>query len=555
MVGDSFDVSQLLGEFREEAAGQLDVLDEALFEAERTGALDEATAEGVQRALHTLKGNAGMLGLRAVRDAVHGLESIFRDPPEQWTRSRVDRLLDEAGRLRRAIEAAGTDAQAAAFAALEETDRESDGAVEDAGRDTEEAPATPKQPQPGGEAEPAARRADGATERVRIPFRRLDELLNQSGRLAGLSLALDDLLRQHRSELRRVGIWHEVEDYSERLGRLVHEMRRSVMDLRLVPISTSFSRYPRVARDLAREQGKRVRVELQGERTELDKSTVDQVAEPLLHLVRNAIDHGIEAPEEREARGKPPEGRLLLAASQVGERVRIVVEDDGRGLDMEAIVQRARARGVIGPDEEPGSPVRLIFRPGFSTAERESTVSGRGVGLDVVRRQVQALRGEVRVEQPESGGTRFVLNLPLTVAVTSAVLFEESGELLALPAAVVETTIRADAIERVGAADVIRRNGETIPVARPGRLFGWERGRGAGTARFAMVVRRAGGPLAITADRMLDQREVLVKHLPPFLGRPSGVTGVTVTAAGRAVFLLDPDALLDLSVETQRHGA
>lgn len=575
MAGGSFDVSELLGEFRDEASVQLDVLDEALLSVERTGELDESEVEEVRRALHTLKGNAGMLGLVPVRDAVHGLEEVFKRLPSEWGRGQVDRLFEMAARLRDAIKAAGTDAQAEAFGALGGVAL----SVEPGGVGPTQEAGTGAAGAAGGEEEGSGGARDvGARgtsqERIRIPFRRLDELLNQSSQLAGVSLVFDDLLRRNRATLKGVGLWDDLSRHRERLGRLVYEMRRGVMDLRLVPISVAFSRFPRVARDLATDSGKRVEVVLRGERTELDKSTVDQLSEPLLHLVRNAIDHGIEAPEEREAKGKPPAGRLVLSARQEGERIRIEVEDDGRGLDMDAIVRKARERGVIGPDEDPGRPVRLIFRPGFSTAARESTVSGRGVGLDVVRRQVQAMRGEVRVEDGADGGTRFVLDLPLTVAVTSAVLFEESGQILALPASAVETTLRPGRLERLGRAEVVRHEGGTVPVARPGRLFGWNGDGDAATRTaddapgvekgtapvpygglVALIVRRAGGVVAVVADRVVDQREVLVKHLPPFLGRPPGVTGVTVTATGRAVFLLDPDALLELSAETQRHGA
>jgi len=562
-VADPFDLTELLGEFREEAASQLDRLDAALIDLERDGDVEDDTADALLRALHTLKGNAGMLGLAPVRDLVHRLEAVFKTPPSRWEQSHLDRLFEAAQRLRAAVERAGGAEQDDAFARLADVhvaadvpsapsagatrpqrSRGSGPARADADTDADEEPASPAASRP-------AARSDSA-DRIRVPFGRLDELLNQAGELGALALAFDAFLRDNKPLLRRHGLWAALTMHGERLGRLGYELRERVMDIRLVPVSTAFSRFPRVARDLARDQGKRVEVELEGESTELDKSTVDALADPLLHLVRNAIDHGLETPEQREAAGKPPAGRLRLSAEQQGERVRVIVEDDGRGLDREAILRRARERGLVDAADDV-EPARLIFRQGFSTRENESLVSGRGVGLDVVRRQVQELRGDVRVEDVAGGGTRFVLELPLTVAVTSAVLFESAGEVLALPAAAVEETIRADGVEPLGRSEVVHYRGESVPVARPERLFGWDgQGGAAAGADYALVVHRGGRRIAVAAQRLVDQRDLMVKRLPPFLGPTRGVTGVTITPDGRAVLLLDPEALLDLGLRVQR---
>lgn len=492
-----------------------------------------------------------MLGLRPIQDFVHSVEGVLKQPVERRPAEMLDRLLAGASALRRAVSRAGTPEQDEAFAALVPIRTEPRPEPPPAPREeapAAEEPAAPPPPQPG---EPRAE--DLREDTLRVPFRKLDGLLNTIGEVGTAVTALEAWAAEHRAELETAGLRRSLLERVEALEVAAGAARRSATDLRLVPVGRVFSRFPALVRDLARAEGKRVRVVLEGEHTQLDKSTVDALAEPLLHLVRNAVDHGIEPPEEREAAGKPPEATLLLSAAQEGDRVRIEVEDDGRGLDRAAIVERAREQGLIPPDDTPPpeEAAELIFRPGFSTRREASQVSGRGVGLDVVRSTVARLRGSVEIRDGMDGGTCFVLRLPLTVALVPVLFFEAAGERLAVPAAEVEETLRSPEVERAGAAEVVRLRDEVVPLARPGRIFGWGDGD---DPRFLVVLRRGGRAVALAADRLLEQRPATVRALPAGLGDPAGVSGATVAPDGRVVLLLDPAEVIELNVDLYRGG-
>lgn len=556
-MDESFDFSSLTDEFRDEAREQLAALDRALLRIEGAGSLPAADGSELLRALHTLKGNAGMLGLEPIVEVVHALESEFRGERESWSQAELDSFFEAAAVLRRAVERIGEEGEEDALERLRAWRPPADAGADDATRADDE-------PGPAEAGEATARELGAvdaselgeeirtATEVLRVPFAALDLLLQRVGELVTLGAKLERVtaaiapLVPDRAEVRAL------EDATQRFDRLTGLLRETTMELRLVPVGRVLDRFPRVARDLAREQGKRVHVEVEGGGVELDKSAVDALAEPLLHLVRNAVDHGIETPAEREASGRDATGTVWLRAERAGDRLRIVVEDDGRGLDRGAILARARAAGLVEADEEPApEEVRgLIFRPGFSTRREATTVSGRGVGLDVVRRRVRELRGALRVEMPEHGGTRFTLELPLTLAIVSAVLFESGGETMAVAAADVSEVMRSPATERAGAVEVLRHREHLVPVARPARLFGWEGDERAGA--FAVVVGRGTRRAAVLAERMVDQRDVVVKPLPTTAGAPRGVSGATITPDGRVVLLLDAVGLVDLNLETNR---
>ncbi|HEX2188550.1 MAG TPA: chemotaxis protein CheW [Longimicrobiaceae bacterium] len=542
-LSDLFDLSELLGDFRDEARDPVARLDAALAGWERGEPLPEEERTVLLRGLHTLKGNAGMLGLRPIQDWVHGVESVLKRSAAPPAPATLRELLRGAAALRLAVDRAGGPGEEAAFAALVPVRDEPAEA---------EGPAPPPVPAEAPAAPGEVRAEDLRDDVVRIPFRMLDVLLDEISEVVTELTALDDWAEAHRDALGAVELRRALQDRIESLAAGAEAARRTATDLRMVPVGRTFSRYPALVRDLAREQGKRVRVVLEGEDTQLDKSTADALGEPLLHLVRNAVDHGIETPEEREAAGKPPEATLLLRAAQEGDRVRIEVEDDGRGLDRERIVARAREQGFAAGEEEAGVE-ELIFRPGFSTRRVATALSGRGIGLDAVRGAVGRLRGSVEVEPGDEGGTRFVLRLPLTVALVPALFFEAAGERLALPVADVEETLRAGEVERVGPAEVVRVREEVLPLVRPGRVFGWEEGDGA-RPRFVLVVRSGGRAAAVGADRLLDQRQATVRALPVALGSPPGVSGATVAPDGGVVLVLDPAAVVELNVDLYRGG-
>jgi two-component system, chemotaxis family, sensor kinase CheA len=580
-LGESFDLSGLLEEYRDEARGQLDELDAALLRIERQGTLSEPEAVSLLRALHTLKGNSGMLGFAALRDYVHAIEGVLKPPPAQWTQPLLDSLFEGAAALRRAVEQAGTTEEPAALARLASLripeaspgppapsppppprpEPEAPVAADPGPRDAA-APSAP--PEDADDAEPAADapRLEVATELLRVPFAKLDALANLVAELLGAHAALDDLLDTHRVALESAGLRRPLQTRVEQLERVAAALRRTTTDLRLVPVGRVLRRFPSLVRDLAREQGKRIRVAIEGEETEMDKSTVDILAEPLLHLVRNAVDHGIQPPDVRVAAGKAPEGTITLRALSSGDTVRIEVEDDGMGLDRARILERARTSGLVG-DEEPLTDdeiAELIFRPGFSTRQQADLVSGRGIGMDIVASSVTRLRGSLEVEDSPGEGSRFVLRLPLTIAILPALLFESRGQTLALPALEVEDTQRLGTVGWAAGAEVVALDGELVPLVRVESVFVWN-GTGApdsspsgasAAPKYVLVVRRGARAAAVAADRVLEQRDVVVKALPAFLGNPRGVSGATIAPDGRVILLLDAGGIIDLNLESHR---
>ncbi|MFW5951284.1 MAG: chemotaxis protein CheA [Gemmatimonadota bacterium] len=518
-MDESFDLSALVEEFREEARDQIDRVDAGLLELEREGALEPGTRSDLLRTLHTLKGNAGMLGLSAIRDFVHVMENVLKREEASWPAATSERLFTGAETLRSAVEAAGEERQEEVFANLSA-----------ARHRLEEVESAPEPASMDIEADDSVR-PPTTGDSVRVPFPKLDTLLAEVGDLMGEARALEERLTD--SELR---------DRAEALRRRTDRLRDSVMGLRLVPIGRVLKRFHGLVRRLARQQDKEGRLVVEGEGTELDKGTADALAEPLLHLVRNAIDHGIRTPAEREAAGKPGHGTIRVRASQEGDRVRVAVEDDGTGLALDEVRERAVESGLIDASARLSDDelAQLVFEPGFSTRTAVSTVSGRGVGLDVVARSVRELRGDVTLERPAEGGTRFVLRLPLTVVIVPSLVFEAGGELLALPATDVAGTLRVDRVERVGPAEVVRADDDLFPLADPHRLFGWPPAARGG---FGVLLRRAGQGAVLSADRLVEQRDLVVKAVPEFGRRPPFVSGASVLPGGRVILMLDPTDL------------
>jgi two-component system, chemotaxis family, sensor kinase CheA len=525
-VDESFDLGSLMEEFRDEARDQVDRLDAGLLQLERDGALDDDAERSLLRGLHTLKGNAGMLGLSAIRDFVHVVETALKAGPAAWAEGTLEQLFAGASLLRRGVEQAGLPEEDAALRSLTALRRRLENQEEGDPGDGEVA----------GVGVPDGGAVAAGEDRLRVPFAKLDELLTEVGELLGetdsLILAVDGAPRAVARE------------QAEAIRRRSDRLRETAMSLRLVPLGRTLGRFHGLVRRLAREQGKEARLVVVGESTEVDKSTADALAEPMLHLVRNAVDHGIERPEAREAAGKPRHGTVRIVADQEGDRVRIVVEDDGAGLDLSAIRTGAATRGLADAaalsDDDAAA---LIFRAGLSTRADVSTVSGRGVGLDVVRRSVSALRGELRVERPARGGTRFVMRLPLTVAIVPSLIFEAGGETLAVPATAVARTFALKRIERIGATEVVPDGERLVPLSDADRLFGWPM-----TARgpFGVMLRHGGASAVVAAQRLLDQRDLVVKALPSYGARSPGVSGASVLPGGRVILVLDPAEVIEM---------
>ena len=386
---------------------------------------------------------------------------------------------------------------------------------------------------------------------IRVDVALLDRLLNLVGEL----VVERGRLAQLGQELARLSGAPEVADelfrVNVQIARITGALQDAVLQARMLPVARLFRRFPRLVRDLAVMLGKQVQLELAGEDTELDRTLHQVVADPLLHLVRNALDHGIEPPDERRRAGKPPAGRLRLAAAREGHHVLIRVEDDGRGIDPERLRQAAVAKGLIAPERAAALGDRealdLMFLPGFSTAERVTGVSGRGVGLDVVRQQLEQAGGRVEVATRPGAGTTFTLVLPLTLATLRALLVGVEGHLYALPLADVGEVVRVDPgeLRSVQGRWATTVRGQVVPLLWL-RQFADPRFRPRpdGTALVAVLVEHQGQPVGLVVDRLLGEQEVVVKGLGELLAGTRGLSGATILGDGRLALILDTPALV-----------
>ncbi len=342
---------------------------------------------------------------------------------------------------------------------------------------------------------------------------------------------------------------HSVHRLNHRMGQAIAGLQDDVQQTRLVPLSGLLETFPRMVRDLAREQGKAIRFQILGDEVEVDRTIVEQLKAPLIHLLRNAVDHGIESPEEREAAGKPRQASLVLEATQQGDSLRIRVRDDGRGIDPAMVLRRAVERGIIGPEErrkyDAGQALWLIFRPGFSTRASVSSISGRGVGLDVVRDQVERLQGTVDVESQVGRGTTFTLTMPLTVAATLCLVVQAGGQRFALPVHHVHRLLQVEGSEVVSVegGPAVQVDGQAIPVAHLAGLLGLE--PGASGPEPTLVVLECGSRMAACwVDGLEGIEELVVKPLPDPLYSVVHVAGVAILGSGEPILVLHVGDLL-----------
>ncbi len=375
---------------------------------------------------------------------------------------------------------------------------------------------------------------------IRVDLLRLDALMKQVGELV--------VAKNRLAVLTAMSAEPELGEVSDRIARLVSEMQSEVIAARMTPVGEVFDRFPRLVRDLARDLGKRIRFDMEGEGIELDRSILDEVGEPLLHLIRNAADHGIEPPEQREAAGKPVEGRILLSASRERNSVALRVTDDGRGIDRNAILAKARREGLADGASDVLTDdllLRVLSRPGFSTAHAVSGVSGRGVGVDVAVTRVRALGGTLEIRTEPGRGTTFVIRVPLTLAIVRALLADAAGERYAVPLAYVAETVEWDArsVTAIREREALVVRDRVIPTVHLRDLVG--RRAGPPAARAPTVILEIGERrTALVVDALRGQQDIVVEPFEAPRGMPPFVGGATILADGAPALILDAAALL-----------
>ena len=550
-----FEVSaELVGIYLEDAREHLAVLDDALLRLERSGP-DPDLAASLLGPLHTLKGNSGMIGFTGIKDYVHRLEDVFarvRDATLALSPIVLQRLFEGATALREAVEDAAAEGGGTRDLGAEKAVLDS--LLVDVPSPPTPSPSAP----PPGEQGRSARAGEtmlaaARSSLVRVDFAKLDRLLNLVGELIVHRTKLTEIGRQVSAVAPDAG--QELLESVHQVSNVSTQLQETIMDIRMLPIRHVFERFPRLVRDLAHAQGKKVELILEGEDTRVDKAVIDEIGEPLVHLIRNAVDHGLESPEARSAAGKAPIGTILLSAAQESNQVVITLVDDGAGIDAAEVRRRAVERGLLGADDEMSDReiVQLIFAEGFSTARAVTDVSGRGVGLDVVVRSMERLNGLIEAETMPGVGTKFTLQLPLTLAIITVLMIEVGGNVYALPSgAVVESRrFRPEDVSQMNGRDTLRIRDRIIPIVHLADFFGIT-----STARaretYAVIVGRGEKRLGLSVDRLLGQQDVVIKGLDVVVsGAALGVAGATILGDGRVVLVLDVAAFF----ETSRGGS
>ncbi len=501
---------------------------------------DAETLPAIFRIAHTLKGNAVALGFSAMAELAHALEDLLERLGKVRTplsRAQIGLLLRTVDVLReRVSEAAeGIDSSSPAQALLEQLREAASlaSATEEAAVGTEPAPRL-------GGTEPGALRG-GRAHTLRVDVEKLDRMLSLTGEIAVARGRLAQMLAGLVG-----GRGEEVREAHREADRLQLELQEQVMKVRMVPVGPAFRHHVRTVRDLAAAHGKRARLLLEGEEVEVDTSVIEQLRDPLTHMIRNAVDHGIEPPAEREARGKEPCGRLTLRAAHETGSIVIQLADDGAGLDRARIAEKARQLGLASDPERLSDQevFRLVLQPGLTTAEAVTDLSGRGVGMDIVRRSVEALRGSLALDSRRGEGTTVTLRLPLTLAIIDGFTVGVESETYVIPLDVVTECLELprEQDDGGGRSGVLSLRGEALPYVRLRAVFGRE---GPSSGReHVVVVRHGEGRAGIVVDALHGEGETVIKPLGPLFKDLPGVAGSSVVGDGRVALILDTSAIL-----------
>jgi len=574
------EMDEIIGEFITEAEESLDRIDPLFVNLETEGYNRDVLNE-IFRSMHTIKGAAGFLGLQSIVDVAHNAENILkrlRDGEVALTRPLVDvilkgvdmlRLLIRHLRLKDGIEedtsplvkelndAIKTSQEIEERSVVNRPDEGVTGSIEiDRGAAVEgegvygTAGATMDVATSRNQVEPGGDRIDRGEviQTLRVDINRIDKVMDLTGEVVLVRnrlLNIADYLEARYPDDPYVESLFETVSF---LDLVTSDMQLAVMKIRMQPIKKVFSKFPRLVRDISASLGKAVDLKISGEDTEVDKSVIESIGDPMVHIIRNAIDHGLEPPEERRAKGKPERGTISIDAYQKGNQIVIEISDDGRGIDVERVKRKAVERAIITEDEArrmtDDGAINLIFLPGFSTADSATELSGRGVGMDVVKTNISKLNGYVEVNTKRDGGTVFRISIPLTLAIIHALMVRGGGSQYAIPLAPVEEIVRVsrgDITDVMGQRVVLIR-GRVHPLFELSDILGNGHSTESGF-RYALVVSIGERRFCIAVDELLGQEEVVIKTIEGIDADSTYIIGATITGDGKVVLILDLAAI------------
>ena len=563
------EMQEILGDFLVESNELVASLDENFVRLEETPD-DPNLLNEVFRAAHTIKGTSGFLALDDVTSLTHKMEDVLnrlRKGELTINGDIMDVLLESVDNLKVLLadvaeekkisrDFDGIKARLGAIAdGLLTTERTKDEpAAESSEGEAAAEESAEEEEKPSSDKDKASSAAHKEKETIRVDVARLDNLMNLMGELVlgrnALLQVTGEFTRRHENltdldGLNRVGT---------QINFITSEIQLTVMKMRMLPIGKVFSKFPRLVRDLARESGKKIDLVMQGEETELDKSIIEAIGDPLVHLIRNSCDHGIESPADRLARGKPETGTIRLSAGQEGSNIVISIEDDGHGLDIEAIKKKAVDRGLATADEvdrmSPREIFNFIFLAGFSTAKKVTDISGRGVGMDVVRTNVEKLKGIIDITSTAGVGTTVSIKLPLTLAILQGLLVTSEEETYVIPLVSVLETLRvsAEEISSVNRRPVITLRDGVLPIVHLNGVLKNRSVKKYNTDKpYVVVVGMADKRLGLIVDDLLGQEEVVIKSMGQMLGKSKGLAGATILGDGRVRLIVDLLGLFNLA--------
>jgi two-component system chemotaxis sensor kinase CheA len=542
--------------FFEEVAEHLAALEDGLLRLESSPD-DKELINGIFRAAHSIKGTGGALGFNDVAAFTHHMETVLDRMREQAlpaTPPRIELLLRATDTLSSLIDCVkdGTEPSSDRAIIVQELQaqldvREKIEATQQAVTlfDVEGEP--PASAAAATASTPAARsKSANQADSIRVSVAKVEELINLVGELViANSMVQEAFSDSHENALL-------LREALAGMDRTTRQLQEQVMAVRMVPISTVFRRFPRIVRDLATMLGKNVSVVMTGDETELDKQVIEEIGDPLTHLVRNAVDHGLETPAQRLAQGKREEGRLELKAYHEGGNVVIEIVDDGRGIDAARVRQKAISQGLISADSvlSDEQAYQLIMLPGFSTAEKITDISGRGVGMDVVKRNVEALNGTITINSTPGQGSCFRIKLPLTMAILDGLALRLGGDVYVLPLLSVVESLRPQPQQIIRVAEqgeVVMVRGEPLPLLYLHRLFHTHVEVSQVCDGLVVIVEHQGRKYGLVVDELIGQLQVVMKSLESNYQRVEGISGATILGDGRIAMIIDIAGLMRLA--------
>jgi len=553
-------MDDLLSDFLTETHEGLSAVDEALLRLER--APDDApTLAEVFRQVHTIKGTCGFLGLSRLEKVAHAGETIlglYRDGSLKVTPEGITLIFTAVDAIRKIVvglEQNGQEPEGDDSAVIEALDAASRGEsvalpkapevkTEAAVEAAPIAAAAPRTPEPLAEA--VQTESAAAQQTIRVSVEVLEDLMTLVSELV--------LTRNQLMQLARVSSDSQISVPLQRLSHITSELQEGVMKTRMQPIGNAWAKLPRLVRDLANELGKKIDLEMRGADTELDRQVLELIKDPLTHMVRNSGDHGLEKPADRRAAGKPETGRILLNAYHQGGHIIIEIGDDGRGLPVDKIRAKVLAQGLATEAElaqmNEHDVLRFIFRPGFSTAQQITSVSGRGVGMDVVKTNIERIGGTIELRSKEGRGTTFTIKIPLTLAIVSALIVQAGGERFAIPQIGVVELVRvgdehegSTRIEMIKDAPVLRLRDRLLPLVSLSSLLRLREAPVGGLKGYVVVMQVGANVFGIVVDRVFDTEEIVVKPVAPILRHITMFSGNTILGDGSVIMILDPNGV------------